>query len=555
MKKVCILGSLALILVGLSCKKADDKLPLLLKKLAIDQNSQPLQGVVTRQIPVLSSAQFYCPWGPQSSMNIPANGAVRVDRATIYNQVTADLRGIQTLTANLDFLPEADPFDRIGRIVVVLGATTPTSSSNYMEVARFTTPFAAKEGAWNVFDNRLPVTVALANSELSMFVLRNSYNNTTTTDVVRVISGSQFIQNGKYGFSLAKKTYAFDLSYLLPLLNGKTFWVGVIMGGGYTSTSAASYACNLSLTTVSGTPPNGLTAFCGTAIAQSPSTNFNFSSTFYVPGIVTNPQFLIYANSYGYNPDGEEYLYRHYNVSLDGAVIGSFSSQQNGVGYLPFNPSTGAPSFFTPDGANYRNWIPAAPCVQQSILLPHEVTAANHTLEIVPVGAPSPGADPANHHDYSVFLVSASAGINSGSLYKIVSAVDSKSVLDVTSSGTGNGTAVQLFIDNGTLAQRWRVTKIGNSYSIVPQCATASNLDVMQSGALDGTPIDIYASNATKAQTWQISPAGNDTYTLTPDCSPGFTLDLPNSIPNAGTKIQLYRSNGSAAQKWILVPE
>lgn len=144
--------------------------------------------------------------------------------------------------------------------------------------------------------------------------------------------------------------------------------------------------------------------------------------------------------------------------------------------------------------------------------------------------------------------------IVSGATYTLVSAVNNSSVLDVASSGTTNGTKVQLWGSNNSNAQKWVITSLNNGYyKLQPANAPTKALDDSGSSTANGTQQVIWSYGGTSNQQWKITSVGNGYFTLSPACAPNSCLDVNQSATADGTKIQLWTANGSNAQKWKLV--
>lgn len=175
--------------------------------------------------------------------------------------------------------------------------------------------------------------------------------------------------------------------------------------------------------------------------------------------------------------------------------------------------------------------------------------------------------------------------------YSIKSAVSQK-VLDVAGGSTADGAAVQLYDSNGTLAQKWYVSKVDgvqNTFEI--ECIGSGKLlSVNESGALVQT-----ANNGSDAQRWHSGlshghvvlinaqtgsclAASGSSYTLgmvDSDDLPGVgfdfatvgvlsegtytiqlmgnksrVLDVSGGSTTAGASVGLYGDNGTAAQIW-----
>jgi putative alpha-1,2-mannosidase len=111
--------------------------------------------------------------------------------------------------------------------------------------------------------------------------------------------------------------------------------------------------------------------------------------------------------------------------------------------------------------------------------------------------------------------------------------------VDVRTSGTADGTPVQLYTCNGSAAQSWTLASDGTLRAL-GKC-----LDVAGSGIANGTRVQIWQCNGTGAQQWW--PRPNGTLVNPPS---GRCLDVPNSNSADGTQLQIYGCNGTAAQTW-----
>ena len=153
---------------------------------------------------------------------------------------------------------------------------------------------------------------------------------------------------------------------------------------------------------------------------------------------------------------------------------------------------------------------------------------------------------------------SAAAGIVSGATYKIFTAVNNSSVLDVTGGATANFTKVELWTNNSptTTNQEWVVTSLGSGYyKLQPLNAPGKCLDVNGAGTANGTQVQIYSDNSTAAQKWLFTSNGNSYYSLSPACAPGSSLDDNAQITTPGNKIQIWQTNQTSAQSWQFVKQ
>ncbi|KRV48144.1 hydrolase [Wenjunlia vitaminophila] len=112
--------------------------------------------------------------------------------------------------------------------------------------------------------------------------------------------------------------------------------------------------------------------------------------------------------------------------------------------------------------------------------------------------------------------------------------------VDVASSNTANGTAVQLWGCNGTAAQRW--TTSGQTLRAFGKC-----MDVTSSGTADGTKVQLWDCNGTGAQNWVAYADG----TLRNPQS-GKCLDVTDRSSADGARLQIWSCHGDSNQVWRL---
>jgi lysophospholipase L1-like esterase len=113
--------------------------------------------------------------------------------------------------------------------------------------------------------------------------------------------------------------------------------------------------------------------------------------------------------------------------------------------------------------------------------------------------------------------------------------------VDVSNSGTADGTAVQLWTCNGTGAQNWTYAPgAGGAVRALGKC-----LDVSNGGTADTTRVQLWTCNGSGAQRWV---AAANASLVNPQS--GRCLDDPGSSTTDGARLQIYACNGSAAQQW-----
>ena len=177
--------------------------------------------------------------------------------------------------------------------------------------------------------------------------------------------------------------------------------------------------------------------------------------------------------------------------------------------------------------------------------------------------------------------------------------------MDLTNGSTANGTKIQLYRENDTDAQQFKLINMNQIvengiykiYSILTNnrliespnnsrttktyfklgenANTASQKFEIKFNESDGTysikvwnslnALDVqdgkvenrrkvwqYKSNGTDAQKWYINKNSDGTYTFSSKLDSNYVLDVDNANTNVGTSIQVYKSNGTASQKFKL---
>ena len=136
-------------------------------------------------------------------------------------------------------------------------------------------------------------------------------------------------------------------------------------------------------------------------------------------------------------------------------------------------------------------------------------------------------------------------------IYIIKSAINNNYVLDVENGSQASGANVQLYVDNESENQRFKVEYLSNGYYILTCVHSNMVLDVANAGQTAGTNVWQCYRNEFDAQQWLIKDAGDGYYNLISKCN-GLYLDVTNGIAANGTNIDVCYSNGSNAQKFKL---
>jgi N-acetylmuramoyl-L-alanine amidase len=147
--------------------------------------------------------------------------------------------------------------------------------------------------------------------------------------------------------------------------------------------------------------------------------------------------------------------------------------------------------------------------------------------------------------------------------YTIVSGNGTHKALDVSGASTSNGANVQIYEQNGTDAQHWRLTynrdRTSRYYGMARLVNVSSGkaLDVYGALARSGANVQQYAVNGSSAQWWQLvqdaGTTGRSGYLLRSALQGYFALDVSGGSLANGTNVQIWASNGTAAQRFTFV--
>ena len=110
-------------------------------------------------------------------------------------------------------------------------------------------------------------------------------------------------------------------------------------------------------------------------------------------------------------------------------------------------------------------------------------------------------------------------------VYVITTALNSSFGLDVKDASKSNLANIQLYIQNETDAQAFKVTHDSQGYVTFTNVNSGKVLDVSDGKAINGKNVQQYTSNGTRAQKWIIKKSGNG-YIIVSALDSNFVLDL-----------------------------
>lgn len=145
------------------------------------------------------------------------------------------------------------------------------------------------------------------------------------------------------------------------------------------------------------------------------------------------------------------------------------------------------------------------------------------------------------------------AAIFENGTYLIESDKDLVKVIDVNAGSRANGANVQLYQSNMSGAQRWNITRKGDTeYYTIRLAGTNKALDVTCGEARDGANVQIFEANGTDSQLWKFVKR-NGTLLLVSKLRSDLVLDLFAGGTENGTNAQVYVANGTSAQSFRLI--
>lgn len=258
-----------------------------------------------------------------------------------------------------------------------------------------------------------------------------------------------------------------------------------------------------------------------------------------------------------------ENLYCKYDVSWNGGVYGTFTTDANGYAAQidtsmyghNLAPSNGYdPYDMKLEYASWTSTRPADNAIQNSSTFGHlqylfvqkSPWPCNYVRSAVPMNR--------GHLCLAKTVRKKSAGeVIPNGYYFIHSAGDEGYCLDVQRGGTANGTLVQLYQENRTLGQLWVVTNYGNGeIRLAPACNMCERLDAFGSSSQDAQ-LNIWYNNGAANQKWTPVKSINGGYALKAKGT-NLAVDVQDGHFANGSRVRLWPANGAAAQSWVFEP-
>ena len=137
--------------------------------------------------------------------------------------------------------------------------------------------------------------------------------------------------------------------------------------------------------------------------------------------------------------------------------------------------------------------------------------------------------------------------------YMIGSALNYTTVLDVAGGSSSNGANVQVYTANGTDAQRWYLTYVGDGYYTIRHVGTQQMLEVQGEKGENGANVQQNQPKNTDAQQWRFVDAGSGQYKIVSRLASNLVLDVWSGKSANGTNVQIHYDNNSDAQRFRLL--
>lgn len=140
--------------------------------------------------------------------------------------------------------------------------------------------------------------------------------------------------------------------------------------------------------------------------------------------------------------------------------------------------------------------------------------------------------------------------------YQFKSKVNKKKCLEVKNSNYSIYANIELSDCNNKDNQQFILKKYDNDYYSIITKINHLYLDVATGSNANGTNIQLYFNNGTNAQKWKLNKSNNEidtgTYIINTAINKNQTLDVSEAKSFINTNIQLWESNNTNAQKWYV---
>lgn len=130
--------------------------------------------------------------------------------------------------------------------------------------------------------------------------------------------------------------------------------------------------------------------------------------------------------------------------------------------------------------------------------------------------------------------------------YNLAPKCNSSKYLDISGGSTSRGANVQIYDYNGTDAQRFYFSSVGNGYYVISNKTSGKVLDVNGESKKSGTNVQQWDYKFGDHQIWKVVDAGGGYYYIKPSHNENLALSVN------GTNVRVENLNYGNNQKWKL---
>ncbi|MBC3795324.1 RICIN domain-containing protein, partial [Spirosoma utsteinense] len=270
-----------------------------------------------------------------------------------------------------------------------------------------------------------------------------------------------------------------------------------------------------------------------------------------------------------------KYLHMRGNTQLNGAILVQWTKTGLDNQKFRFNPQVVA----SPAATVSLNWVTSPAGLQVSINGQVRTTPYSQTFVVgstvslnVPTPQTSNGASfiysngslgtsltvPSANTTYTASFLSTAASvvvapIVSGAVYSII-AKHSGKALSVYSSSKDDGGGIVQWSADGSVDQKWVLTKLSNGYYSIKSVVNSKAMDVYNNSTSDGAPVLQWTPNTQDNQQYKLVDAGGGYYSLVARHSQKY-LAIEGSSQNEGAWLQQWPGSGDDNQKFRFTPQ
>lgn len=154
---------------------------------------------------------------------------------------------------------------------------------------------------------------------------------------------------------------------------------------------------------------------------------------------------------------------------------------------------------------------------------------------------------------------------DAGDGYYYIIAKNSNKYLDIDNANSANGTSVQIYTGNKTKAQKFKLTPTTANesdapthiyeegyYTINTKLANGKVLDVDNAKKANGTNVQLYSANSSVAQIWYLKKLDNGYYAILSSMNPEIALTAASGDRTNGVNVQISKYADLDTQKWAI---